>query len=390
MAGKNKKREGVGAWVAIVVLFAVGLWPIALVMLLVKLFGDDNKKRRTSAPPLNRTEAAKSAGLEEEPGGAKKAVRNAMRSPAPKKSNAKWLKIIGAVLTVCGLAACWSPIDMMIWLGSVEMWYIEELLWALAVTAAGAAMFCSGMSIDRSLKRYNKYLAVVGNYEAMAVEQLSRTLGYSRVRVEKDLQKMIDKGYFGDEAYLNMELGYLFRSGQADADLKQKRRQEQAAAAAQPPKETEEGYSGILRKIRRANDAIADEALSAKIDRLETITAKIFRAVEEDPKKQGRIDTFLNYYLPTTQKLLDSYAEFEAAGVEGENLRQAKARIESTMDLIIKGFEHQLDELYKADVLDVDSDIRVMETMLERDTASVEKDFGLGGMAMEEKPKQAE
>ena len=58
----------------------------------------------------------------------------------------------------------------------------------------------------------------------------------------KDLQKMIDKGYFGDEAYLNMELGYLFRSGQADADLKQKRRQEEAAAAP-PPKETEEGCS---------------------------------------------------------------------------------------------------------------------------------------------------
>ena len=50
--------------------------------------------------------------------------------------------------------------------------------------------------------------------------------------------------------------------------------------------------------------------------------------------------------------------------MEGENLRQAKARIESTMDLIIKGFEHQLDELYKADAMDVDSDIRVMETML--------------------------
>ena len=389
MARKNKKQEGVGVWVAIVVLFAVGLWPIALVMLLVKLFGSDDKKRRTFAPPLNQAGAAKTAGLEAEPGGAKKVMRNAMRSPAPKKSNAKWLRIIGVVLTVCGLAACWSPIDMMIWLGKIEVWYIEELLWALAITAAGVAMFCSGTSIDRSLKRYNKYLAVVGNYEAMAVEQLSRTLGYPKDRVEKDLQKMIDKGYFGDEAYLNMELGYLFRSGQADADLKQKRQQEQAAAA-QPPKEAEEGYSGILRKIRRANDAIADEALSAKIDRLETITAKIFRAVEEDPKKQGRIDTFLNYYLPTTQKLLDSYAEFEAAGVEGENLRQAKARIESTMDLIIKGFEHQLDELYKADALDVDSDIRVMETMLERDTASVEKDFGLGGFAGEKAPKEME
>ena len=395
MARKNKKQAGVGAWVAIVVLFAVGLWPIALIMLLVKLFGDDDKKRRVSAPPLNQTGAAKPAGSEAESGGAKKVMRNAMRSPAPKKSNAKWLKIVGIVLTVCGLAACWSPIDMMIWLGYVEIWYIEELLWALALTAAGVAMFCSGVSIDRSLKRYNKYLAVIGNYEAMAVEQLSRTLGYPKSRVEKDLQRMIDKGYFGGTAYLNMELGYLFRSGQADIRMQQQRQEKEAQeaaerAAAEPPKEAEEGYSGILRRIRRANDAIADEELSAKIDRLEEITARIFRAVEEDPKKRARIDTFLNYYLPTTQKLLDSYAEFEAAGVEGENLRQAKARIESTMDLIVKGFEHQLDELYKADALDVDSDIRVMETMLERDTASVEDDFGLGGMAAEEKPKQTD
>ena len=386
---RKKKQEGVGIWVAIVVLFALGAWPIALILLFVKLFGDDDKKkRRTAGPTLQQTGTAEAAGGGEESGGAKKAVRSAMKSPAVKKSNAKWLKIIGAVLAVCGLAACWSPIDMMIWLGEVEIWYIEELLWALAVAAAGVALFCSGVSIDRSLKRYSKYLAVTGNYEAMAVEQLSRTLGYSRDRVEKDLQKMIDKGYFGDEAYLNVELVYLFRSCQADAELKKQRQQEQAAAA--PPPETEEGYSGILRRIRRANDAIADEALSAKIDRLEAITAKIFRAVEEDPDKRGRIDTFMNYYLPTTQKLLDSYAEFEAAGVEGENLRQAKNRIESTMDLIIQGFEHQLDDLYKADALDVDSDIRVMETMLNRDTASVERDFGLGGAAAQEQKDQTD
>ena len=383
MAQKKKQSEGVGAWIAIVVLFVIGAWPIALIILFIKLFGSDSRRKQQTAPPLEpeAQQTGSSAAASAASGSrARKAVHSAMKSPAVKSSNAKWLKIIGAVLAVCGLAASWNPIDMMIWLGGVEIWYIEELLWALAITAAGVAMFCSGMSIDRSLKRYNKYLAVVGDYEAMAVEQLSRTLGYSRDRVEKDLQKMIDKGYFGDEAYLNMELGYLFRSGQADDALKKQRQQEaqEKAAAAPPPPETEAGYSGILRGIRRANDAIADEVLSAKIDRLEDITARIFRAVEEDPDKRSRIDTFLNYYLPTTQKLLNSYAEFEAAGVEGENLRQAKSRIESTMDLIIKGFEHQLDELYKADALDVDSDIRVMESMLERDTASVEEDFGLG------------
>ena len=67
--------------------------------------------------------------------------------------------------------------------------------------------------------------------------------------------------------------------------------------------------------------------------------------------------------------------------MEGENLRQAKSSIEATMDSIIRGFEHRLDELYRADAMDVDADIRVMESMLRRDTASVSEDFDMGGTA---------
>lgn len=370
MASQKKKTDW--GWPLIIVLFVIGAWPIALVLLLMKLFKKDGQKQRVQAPPL-------SGNIPEKKETAPKARKTAgvTRSPAEKRSTARMLRIVGTIVAAVGLIACWEPIQMMIFIGEVDLWYVEDLLAALALAAGGAAMLGSGTVMDRRLKRYAKYLAVLGDYEAMSLEQLSRTLGFSRGQVERDLEKMLDQGYFGPAAYLNMELGYLFRSGKAMEEMRAK----QAAQAAQTPKEAEEGYSGILRKIRRANDAIADPELSAKIDRLEEITARIFRAVEEDPKKAGRIDTFLNYYLPTTQKLLDSYAEFEAAGVEGENLRQAKGRIESTMDAIVRGFEHQLDELYKADALDVDSDIRVMETMLRRDTATVEEDFGLGAAA---------
>ena len=370
MASQKKKTDW--GWPLIIVLFVIGAWPIALVLLFMKLFKNDGQKQRVQAPPL-------SGNIPEKKETAPKARKTAgvTRSPAEKRSTARMLRIVGTIVAAVGLIACWEPIQMMIFIGEVDLWYVEDLLAALALAAGGAAMLGSGTVMDRRLKRYAKYLAVLGDYEAMSLEQLSRTLGFSRGQVERDLEKMLDQGYFGPAAYLNMELGYLFRSGKAMEEMRAK----QAAQAAQTPKEAEEGYSGILRKIRRANDAIADPVLSAKIDRLEEITARIFRAVEEDPKKAGRIDTFLNYYLPTTQKLLDSYAEFEAAGVEGENLRQAKGRIESTMDAIVRGFEHQLDELYKADALDVDSDIRVMETMLRRDTATVEEDFGLGAAA---------
>ena len=142
------------------------------------------------------------------------------------------------------------------------------------------------------------------------------------------------------------------------------------------PEEAEEGYSGILRNLRIANDRIPDAELSNKIERLEQISALIFKEVEAHPEKRERIRTFFDYYLPTTQKLLDTYAEFDEMGIEGENMSQAKARIEEMMDSIVEGFEHQLDQLYSTDAMDVVSDIKVMETMLNRDTASAAKDFG--------------
>ena len=173
----------------------------------------------------------------------------------------------------------------------------------------------------------------------------------------------------------------LFRSQAAATAYFDKARQMQQPEEPAVQPQAAEGYTGILRQIRELNDRIADEVLSAKIDRIEQVSGRIFKAIEDDPAKKDAAGTFLNYYLPTTLKLLENYADFEEAGVSGENLSQAKSRIEATMDSIVAGFEHQLDELYRTDAMDIDSDIRVMETMLRRDTASVADDFGLGAAA---------
>ena len=198
---------------------------------------------------------------------------------------------------------------------------------------------------------------------------------------------MLEKGLWGDEAYIDMGSGMLFRSQDAASayfDAARRAKAEQKSPVQTAP----EGYAGILRQIRELNDRIADEALSAKLDRLEQLSGRIFKLVEENEEKRAAASTFLNYYLPTTLKLMENYANFEEAGVSGENLSQAKAKIEKTMDSIVAGFEHQLDELYRTDAMDVDSDIRVMETMLRRDTASAADDFGLGGAAVQRQPEE--
>ena len=401
MAENKKKNSGVGDWSWPLIILAFWFfWPVGLVLLFGKLFAEDEKKPAQKAPPLQGTGSPGQAGASgtgtsapHRQTKAAKAVKKVTKSPKAKKANAWWLKIIGLIVLFFGMNAAIDGVSSTLWAMQndwTSLWWLEDLFSGLALAAGGGAMLYSGFSMERQLKRYSKYLLVLGDREAMPIDELARTLGYSERRVEKDLEKMIDKGYFGGKAYLNAELGYLFRGSGAEAGFRQRFQEVQEAAEAEPktppqaaPKEAEEGYSGILRNIRRANDRIADPVLSAKIDRLEEITAKIFKAVEEDPKKADRSGTFLNYYLPTTQKLLNSYAQFEAAGVEGENLRQAKQRIENTMDSIVKGFEHQLDELYQAEAMDVDSDIRVMEHMLRRDTGSAEQDFGLGGAAFQ-------
>ena len=390
MAQKRKKQDSdLGDWLIIAALFFFGLSPFALFLLFMKLFGND-KKEKQETPPLftgYQQVTTKSASQSATHNGSqrtstsqrvtaekKSTSKKMMRSPAAKSSTAKWLRIIGVILLAVGGLAMVDSVQTLLRYPGLA-WWRSDLLDALTFMIGGGALFGSGTSMNHSLRRFSKYLAVMGDREAVSLEELAKITGYSKKKIARDLEKMLDKGYFGGKAYLNMELGYFFRSSDADAAWKAAQNQK----AASVPKEAEEGYSGILRNIRRANDRIADPVLSAKIDHLEEITAKIFREVEAHPEKQGRITTFLTYYLPTTQKLLDSYADFESAGIEGENLRQAKSRIEATMDSIIRGFEHQLDQLYHADAMDVASDIQVMETMLRRDTASVEEDFGLSG-----------
>jgi len=122
-----------------------------------------------------------------------------------------------------------------------------------------------------------------------------------------------------------------------------------------------------LSEMKRLDDSIADPGVSAAIVRLSQVSEKIFKAVEEDPAKLPKIRQFLDYYLPTTLKLLNAYDRASGAGVSGENIDGMKARVEDTMGTIVKAFERQLDSLYGADALDVSSDITVLQTLLARE-----------------------
>lgn len=126
-----------------------------------------------------------------------------------------------------------------------------------------------------------------------------------------------------------------------------------------------------LQEMRRLNDAIEDEAISQRIDQLEAATGKIIDQVVAHPEKLPQIRKFMNYYLPTTLKILNAYDRMGAAGVSGENIDGTMQKIETMMDTIVMAFHKQLDALFRDEAMDIASDITVMENLLAQE--------GLGG-----------
>ena len=381
----KKNNNDLGSWIFIAVMFAVA-WPVGLILLLSKLSEGGGRKMRQQARDAWQRTAAGSAEAkpsQARASAAKNTVRKVTETPNYSDKGAKTMKIIGAVLGILGCVAMLSAVsdNLSYAYHYNEWWYFaRQLFYPLGMMAGGASLLLGSGAMKRRQRRFATYLRTVGQKQAVPLDYLARAADVSRRRVEKDVNLMLEKGLWGDEAYIDMGSGMLFKSQAAatayfDAAHRAKAEQGQPAQTAPAPA----GYAAILAQIRELNDRIADEAISAKLDRMEQVSGRIFKLIEEDEAKRDAAGTFLNYYLPTTLKLLENYASFEEAGVSGENLSQAKAKIEKTMDSIVAGFEHQLDELYRTDAMDIDSDIRVMETMLRRDTASVADDFGLNG-----------
>ncbi len=165
--------------------------------------------------------------------------------------------------------------------------------------------------------------------------------------------------------------------------------QEEAPSQEEKPEETEEDAkqaaarkvveegNAYIQQIRQANAAIRGEEISAKLDRLSMIMDKIFLHIERHPEEVEELHRFMEYYLPTTLKLVNAYQEFDAQPVQGANITTAKREIEETLDTINQAFERLFDNFYADAAMDISTDIDVLETMLAQE--------GLTGHSFEEK-----
>lgn len=242
-----------------------------------------------------------------------------------------------------------------------------------------AVMTYVGVDMVRTVGRFRQYVSVLRDREFCDIKEIASATGRDVRKVLKDVKKMITKGWFC-QGHLDEKESCLMVSEHAwnqytalMEDMKQRKAEEQAAQ-----KKMREEYDRLspevqkivqagdeyVRRIKAANDAIPGEVISAKISRMELLVDRIFDRVEQNPDSVNDMRRMMDYYLPTTMKLLEAYEELDAQPVQGENIISSKKEIEDTIDTLNIAFEKLLDSLFQDTAWDVSSDISVLHTML--------------------------
>jgi len=360
-----ERKKNIPWWLIISML--VFFWPVGLVLMFIKIFGEDDEQKRTTGRKNNGYRMDKS--YTDVPFTSSDGEIGAKLKPKQLKkifslTKGKLLRNLGIGLTFAGgLGSIIAFLANMLsygWLGESLM--ISSIVF-LTIGAPGLGLTFWGQSMLKKARRYSRYARLIGDSSEVSLDRLAGAMGVDFDKVCSDLQKMLDGGCF-EGYYVDVERRVLTRGrlGAAAPQQRSNTQQKQTSAGEKAQKNMHPADH-----IHAINETIRQAEVSQKITRLETLTRRIYNYTEAYPEKDKLARSFKERYLPKTIKILESYSRFEQSGSSGENVRAAMQDVEAVLDVLIASFEKQLDMLYMDEALDITTDIDALESMLAGD-----------------------
>lgn len=246
-----------------------------------------------------------------------------------------------------------------------------------------SALLGKGVRHGKISKLAARYVQVIGQRQYIDIETLALSLNKSGKKVIKELKGMLEAGYF-PQGHLDRDQKtfiltdevfnhYLELEGpgrRADVIDTTARSEDEPEFPTLSPEDSAQ-LSGMIRegeeyirKFHALNNDIPGVEISAKLDRLEGLLREIFANIKKHPEQMSRIHELMDYYLPTSSKLVTAYREYDSISEPGKEILSAKKDIENTLDTINAALGKLLNRLFKDSVLDVTTDAQVLKTVL--------------------------
>jgi len=250
------------------------------------------------------------------------------------------------------------------------------VLWPLL--AIFLIMALVGRGMIKRVNRFRQYITTLGGKTYAQVSELAFAVNKSESYVQNDLQKMINANWFKQGRITHDKETFMvhrdaFESYEAQRNhqfemerIKEANRQANELLPEQARLVIQKGED-FMKEIHEKKVAISDYDMTLKLTDLETTLKKIFKRVKTHPEVVPQVRKMMDYYLPTTVKLLDAYVQLDKQTIDGTNITAAKAEIEESLDTLTSAYEKLLDDLFQDVMLDVSTDIAVLNTMLAQD-----------------------
>ncbi|HTY01638.1 MAG TPA: 5-bromo-4-chloroindolyl phosphate hydrolysis family protein [Bacteroidota bacterium] len=106
---------------------------------------------------------------------------------------------------------------------------------------------------------------------------------------------------------------------------------------------------------------------------LAQVASKVINDVKESPKDAKRVRQFLNYYLNATCTILERYTELSSRNLNSSEVQAGLAKVEALLDSIQHVFEQQLVAVAQDEILDLDTEIKLLQQTLQLDNLTSAK-----------------
>ncbi len=138
------------------------------------------------------------------------------------------------------------------------------------------------------------------------------------------------------------------------------------------PRGIDEGAAETIRdaeakidEILAAGQQITDVTVRDKVGRLCTTGEKIVEELRAEPRRVELARGFLTYYLEAAQKIVTGYVDLSRRGVGSPEVRSTLQRAAASLDSVQQAFDRELANLVQNEVIDLDSEIALLEKTVE-------------------------
>lgn len=252
----------------------------------------------------------------------------------------------------------------------VESIYDATGIVCAVILAAFIWLFVSGRRALSRGKRFKKYFAAMKGKGYFTAGEFAEENAFDEEKLIKDMRVFIKKGVF-PEGYLDEKTGVFCASDELKREYirsltaAEERRNmiENESEPERNSREISELGADYIREMSLCREQTEDAEMKSKIDENIRISGGIFERLAEKPELAEKGRKFIQYYIPLTKSIALAYEKFEEQP-ENENAAKSMMEIKKTMDTVNKAFVNLFTELYDDEVIDVNSNISVLNTML--------------------------